>query len=239
MEPSFYRRTLPCPPAVDFTSVEGKTIFQEALVEGTASIFFKLISQFHTQNEPAFCGLASTAMVLNALSIDPARQWKGSVWRHYDEWMLDCCESPEVVKKEGITFDKVACLFRCEGAEVDARPALSSSLEDFREALDAVCRSSDKALVVSYSRCVALPSTCGCLLPSHPASTAQQFSTHYACGRTAKGCSRPGTGTSPPWGPCTGSGTWCSFSTWPDSSTPHTGCQWSSFGGPCATTKTA
>jgi len=30
-------------------------------------------------DEPAFCGLASLAMVLNALSIDPRRTWK--VWR--------------------------------------------------------------------------------------------------------------------------------------------------------------
>ncbi|KAG5514616.1 hypothetical protein RHGRI_035872 [Rhododendron griersonianum] len=50
-----YRRILPSPPAIDFASSEGKT-----------------------QSEPAYCGLASLAMVLNALSIDPGRKWKGS-----------------------------------------------------------------------------------------------------------------------------------------------------------------
>lgn len=46
--------------------------------------FFKLISYFQTQSEPAYCGLASLAMVLNALAIDPGRKWKGyfnsSLW---------------------------------------------------------------------------------------------------------------------------------------------------------------
>ncbi len=33
--------------------------------------FFQLIEQFNTQDEPAYCGLASIAMTLNTLRIDP------------------------------------------------------------------------------------------------------------------------------------------------------------------------
>lgn len=40
--------------------------------------FFNLISHFQTQSEPAYCGLATLAMVLNALAIDPCRKWKGN-----------------------------------------------------------------------------------------------------------------------------------------------------------------
>lgn len=39
--------------------------------------FFKLIEQFRTQDEPAYCGLASISMVLNSLAIDPRRPWRG------------------------------------------------------------------------------------------------------------------------------------------------------------------
>jgi len=41
--------------------------------------FFKLISYYQTQSDPAFCGLglATLSVVLNALSIDPGRKWKG------------------------------------------------------------------------------------------------------------------------------------------------------------------
>lgn len=50
----------------------------EATQGGTMEGFFKLISYFQTQSEPAYCGLATLAMVLNALSIDPGRKWKGT-----------------------------------------------------------------------------------------------------------------------------------------------------------------
>ncbi|XP_038978824.1 glutathione gamma-glutamylcysteinyltransferase 1-like [Phoenix dactylifera] len=72
-----YRRTLPSPPAIDFASLDGKQLFAEALQSGNVGGFFKLISYFQTQSEPAYCGLASLAMVLNALAIDPGRKWKG------------------------------------------------------------------------------------------------------------------------------------------------------------------
>ncbi|KAF8663313.1 hypothetical protein HU200_055926 [Digitaria exilis] len=112
---SLYRRVLPSPPAVDFASPEGKRLFAEALAAGTMEGFFPLVSCFQTQSEPAFCGLASLAVVLNALAIDPGRRWKGP-WRWFDESMLDCCEPLDKVKAEGITFGKVACLARCSGA---------------------------------------------------------------------------------------------------------------------------
>jgi glutathione gamma-glutamylcysteinyltransferase len=41
--------------------------------------FYRLISYFQTQSEPAYCGLASLSMVLNALAIDPGRKWKGKI----------------------------------------------------------------------------------------------------------------------------------------------------------------
>jgi len=102
-----YRRLLPCPPAVEFASSQGKVmrmnehanvfisivfllnfslfiefqeLFLEAIHNGTMEGFYKLVSHFQTQSEPAFCGLASLSMVLNALAIDPGRKWKGTVY---------------------------------------------------------------------------------------------------------------------------------------------------------------
>lgn len=59
-----------------------------------------------TQDEPAFCGLASIAMVLNALSIDPKRPWKGS-WRWFHEELLDCCLPLNKVAVEGVVLTQV------------------------------------------------------------------------------------------------------------------------------------
>lgn len=50
----------------------GKQLFAEALATGTLEGFFKLVEHFRTQDEPAFCGLASLAMALNALAGPPA-----------------------------------------------------------------------------------------------------------------------------------------------------------------------
>nr|AFK36941.1 unknown [Lotus japonicus] len=146
-----YRRVLPSPPAIDFASPEGKKIFVEALGQGTMEGFFKLVSYYQTQSEPAYCGLATLTVVLNALSIDPGRKWKGP-WRWFDDSMLDCCEPLEKIKVQGITFGKVACLARCNGAHVEAFRSNESTVSDFRDRVISCCSSEDRHLIVSYHR---------------------------------------------------------------------------------------
>uniref|UniRef100_A0A8R7QWZ2 glutathione gamma-glutamylcysteinyltransferase n=1 Tax=Triticum urartu TaxID=4572 RepID=A0A8R7QWZ2_TRIUA len=148
---SLYRRVLPSPPAVEFASAEGKRLFAEALQGGTMEGFFNLISYFQTQSEPAFCGLASLSVVLNALAIDPGRPWKGP-WRWFDESMLDCCEPLHKVKAEGITFGKVVCLAHCAGARVQSFRADQTTIHDFRAHLTRCASSQDCHLISSYHR---------------------------------------------------------------------------------------
>ncbi|XP_073011454.1 glutathione gamma-glutamylcysteinyltransferase 1-like [Typha latifolia] len=150
-EAGLFRRILPSPPAIEFASPEGKCLFSDALHNGTMEGFFKLISYFQTQSEPAYCGLATLSVVLNALAIDPGRKWKGP-WRWFDESMLDCCEPLEKIKAEGITFGKVACLAHCAGAKVEAFRANQSTIDDFRKHVIQCTSSEDCHLVVSYSR---------------------------------------------------------------------------------------
>ncbi|CAN7027974.1 unnamed protein product [Brassica oleracea var. botrytis] len=148
---SVYRRSLPSPPAIDFSSPEGKKIFNEALQKGTMEGFFKLISYFQTQSEPAYCGLASLSVVLNALSIDPGRKWKGP-WRWFDESMLDCCEPLEVVKEKGITFGKLVRLAHCSGAKVEAFRTSQSTIDDFRKFVVTCSVSDNFHMISSYDR---------------------------------------------------------------------------------------
>ena len=116
---SFYKRPLPHP-ATAFSSTEGRRIFREALLDGTMEGYFLLAEQFRTQDEPAFCGLSTLTMVLNALGVDPLRTWKGP-WRWYHESMLDCCRPLEWVKKSGLLFAEFVCLSECHGLNVDAK----------------------------------------------------------------------------------------------------------------------
>lgn len=151
---TFYKRELPCPPAVAFSSEEGQKIFAKALASGSMQSFFQLIEHFRTQDEPAFCGLASVAMVLNALSVDPRRPWKGN-WRYFSEGMLDCCTSLEKVARDGITLEEAACLARCNGASVGVYRYGSVTLDEFRTMIKNACggnSSQPEHIVVSYSR---------------------------------------------------------------------------------------
>ncbi|KMT05873.1 hypothetical protein BVRB_7g165320 isoform C [Beta vulgaris subsp. vulgaris] len=162
-----YRRALPSPPAIDFASSEGKQLFAEALLEGNMEGFFKLVSYYQTQSEPAYCGLAALAVVLNALAIDPGREWKAAMsvsmlfcpgdylpgpWRWFDDTMLDCCEPLEKVKVSGISFCKVACLAHCNGAEVEAFRTNESTMDNFRNYVISCASSEDCHMIVSYHR---------------------------------------------------------------------------------------
>ncbi len=100
-------------------------MFAEAMKAGFCKAFFALIAQFRTQDEPAYCGLASLTMVLNALRVDPQSKWKG-VWRWYSEQSLACCKSLEAVKQEGVSLGQLACLARCNALHVDEVPGVST-----------------------------------------------------------------------------------------------------------------
>merc|ERR1719436_1085253 len=121
-------------------------MFKEAMNGQNGSgmgCFFRLIEQFRTQDEPAFCGLSTLTMVLNALNVDPGKTWKGP-WRWFHEGMLDCCEPLEEIKERGIAWSKFVCLARCNGLLVDSRRAdeNSGSLADFRRMVEEVATQS-------------------------------------------------------------------------------------------------
>lgn len=154
----FYKRELP-EGCIPFESAEGKALFAEALRDGTMECYFPLAAQFRTQDEPAFCGLSTLVMTLNALRIDPRRLWKGP-WRWFTEDMLDCCRPVEVVREKGIDLDTFACLARCNSAATDVVRAVPHmhgerdfGEEAFREAVkSAAVTSEGEYMVLSYSR---------------------------------------------------------------------------------------
>lgn len=151
VKPQFYRRQLP-DSCIPFSSDDGKKIFREAMVSGHMECYFRLAAQFRTQDEPAFCGLSTLVMVLNALDIDPERIWKGP-WRWYHENMLDCCVPVKFIEQEGITFGQFVCLAQCNGLEtsvtsVDER----ASLIDFRDTIERYTKQDETIITLSYSR---------------------------------------------------------------------------------------
>ncbi len=138
---TFYRRPLP-PTSVAFSSPDGRARFNSALRSGGCEAYFHLAEQFTTQADPAFCGVSSLVMVLNALSMDPGRTWIGSVWRWYHEDMLDgVCRNLDDVRRAGITLSEFCCMARCHGCDVSLYFATEldeekdGNLEEFRSAM--------------------------------------------------------------------------------------------------------
>ena len=149
MEQTLYRRPLP-DGCIAFSSPEGRGLFAEALTAGELDGYFPLAEQFHTQAEPAFCGLGSLVVALNALAIDPGRLWKGP-WRWFGEEMLDCCVDLAEVRARGLDLDEVACLARCNGAEVVLRRGDRDGLDSWREDLARASRG-EVVAIASYDR---------------------------------------------------------------------------------------
>ncbi|KAG2200553.1 hypothetical protein INT47_012339 [Mucor saturninus] len=146
---TFYQRELPTS-LVRFASPEGKKLFREAMDDGHAEGFFPLTGNFTTQSEPAYCGPSSLAMVLNALEVDPKRRWKGN-WRWFSDEFLQCCSTKEDMKKNGITFDNFACLAKCH-CDVQVKRAHDFTFEEFKRDVETVTSTSDKFMVISFSR---------------------------------------------------------------------------------------
>ena len=149
MSETLYRRPLPSE-AIAFSSLDGRHVFAEALAAGGLDGYFQLAEQFHTQSDPAFCGLGSLVVALNALGIDPGRLWKGP-WRWFSEELLDCCVPLAEVQKRGLDIDELACLARCNGADAELVHGDANNLAAFRAAI-ASAAGGDGVLVVSYDR---------------------------------------------------------------------------------------
>ena len=149
MSQTLYRRPLPAG-ATAFSSQAGRQLFAEALVAGGLDGYFPLAEQFHTQSEPAFCGLGSLVVALNALAIDPGRLWKGP-WRWFAEDLLDCCVPLDEVRSRGLDLDEVTCLARCNGAVVELQRAATSDLAAWRASLSAAAHG-DGIMIASYDR---------------------------------------------------------------------------------------
>ena len=131
---SFHRRIMPHN-LIQFSSPEGRKLFQESLSNNMAKAFFPLSEQFLNQSDPAYCGVTTLIMVLNAIGIDPNVRWKGG-WRWYgsEEMILEsCCIDPERVRRAGILLEEFQSLGRCQGLKIDMKRPIPLESLDFED----------------------------------------------------------------------------------------------------------
>jgi glutathione gamma-glutamylcysteinyltransferase len=168
---TFYQRPLP-DTCVAFSSAQGQLYFTSAMQTHGLKSFFYLMEQHSTQSEPAYCGIATLTICLNALAVDPRQTWKGP-WRWYHEQMLNCCVDLNDIQAKGITLAEFQCLAKCQGVVARVVYANESTVDDFRRAVQEACciepgatpSRLERSLVVSYDRRVLLQTGSGHFSP--------------------------------------------------------------------------
>jgi hypothetical protein len=148
-------QTLPLPESlVDFRSEAGEALLQQSEAK---EAYFPLASNFLTQKNQAYCGVASIVMVLNALSL-PARAvpefdpyltfTQDNVLDEHTEAVLP----RSVLMQQGMTLDQLGALLELHPLEVEVHHAADSSVEAFREKAKQALAADDHFVIVNYLR---------------------------------------------------------------------------------------
>ncbi len=153
---SVFAQTLTLPPnLIPFNSSEGEKL----LVESKArEDFFPLSMQFVTQNNQAYCGVASSVMVLNSLQIPAPEAPQYTPFHVFTQENFFNNEatrkvvSPEVVAHEGMTLDQLGQLVASYGVNVKVYHAADTSLEDFRKQAVENLKHLNHFVIVNYLR---------------------------------------------------------------------------------------
>jgi hypothetical protein len=147
--------TLPLPPGlIGLDSEEGETLLFEA--EARAA-YLPLSLQFVTQQNQAFCGVASTIMVLNASKV-PAPEteaWKPFTAFDQDNIFNDATEAVvprAVIEKMGMTLTQLGGLPGAFGLKAEVHHASDSTAKEFRRLASEALDSGDRYVIVNYLR---------------------------------------------------------------------------------------
>ena len=150
-----YAQTLPLPQSL----VGASTDEGESLLVGSDAreAYFPLVNNFVTQQNQAFCGVASMVIILNSMELSAPAVPAFDPYRTFTQ---DNALTPEtekvlpvaVIKKMGMTLDQLGGLLSVQPVTVSVHHAADSSVEAFRsEARDALA-ASGRFVIVNYLR---------------------------------------------------------------------------------------
>ncbi len=131
----------------------------EALLVGAEAreAYFPLANNFLTQENQAFCGVASIVMVLNAMQLlapavpefDPYRTFTQD---NFLDARTEAILPVELLKKQGMTLDQIGGLVAVQQVVVEVHHAADSSLEEFRSKAREYLAAPDRFVIVNYLR---------------------------------------------------------------------------------------
>ncbi len=128
-------QTLPLPPnLINLSSEEGGRLLMESQARED---FLPLIVHFTVQQNKAYCGVASSVMVLNTLSIPAPEAKEYAPFRIFtqDNFFNAAAQkvvTPELVAQRGMTLDQLGKLLEAHAVNVTVYHSADTSLEEFR-----------------------------------------------------------------------------------------------------------
>ncbi|MGK7953879.1 MAG: phytochelatin synthase family protein [Crocosphaera sp.] len=140
---------------INVNSSQGETLLIESQ---SRQDYIPLSLQFETQDNLAFCGVASIVMVLNALSI-PAPT--ATEWVRYNRFTQDnvfdnpkteTVISKETVSRQGMTLQELGDLLKSYALDVEVYHGNEVSLEEFRQKIVSNLEQKNDFVLVNYLR---------------------------------------------------------------------------------------
>jgi hypothetical protein len=153
---SVLSQTLPLSPnLIGFNSNEGEKLLIDSK---SREDFFPLSTQFITQNNQTYCGVASIVMVLNSLGIPAPEAPQYKPFRVFTQENFFSNEktkeviTADVVSRKGMTLDQIGGLLASYGVKVNVYHAGDTNLEKFRSLAAENLKQSVNFILINYLR---------------------------------------------------------------------------------------
>ena len=135
-------------------SAEGRQLLLSA---DTTAAYFPLSEQFTTQVNQAYCGVASTVMVLNALHLPAPRSAELGELSVFDQENVfdaksEAAVSHDTVAHMGMTLDQLGGFVRAHGLKAEVHHASDGDVASFRRDAVAELGTPDHYVLINFLR---------------------------------------------------------------------------------------
>lgn len=137
---------------INFTSVQGESLFQRNLNNNS----LKLLMHFTTQKNNSYCGIASAVIVLNASGIPSPVDSKHPPFHYFTQGNFfnsntKAIITPKKVSQTGVTISQLTQLIRANGLKATPFYANQLNLQEFRNKLKQAI-TNKKFIIVNFLR---------------------------------------------------------------------------------------
>lgn len=145
--PPVHRLPLP----KELISLESQTGIQLLGESQTRQDYTPLSTYFETQKRPAYCGVATAVMVLNALGSHESKYQRLNQDTFFTT-KASSIRSPYLVTFSGMSLDELGALLQSHNRKVEVYHASNSTLEQFRTIAKANLKTDKDFIIVNYYR---------------------------------------------------------------------------------------